>query len=249
MKSPKRLALLLTTVTMFFTLTACSSQPIAPAPSTSEPTASAPASSEPDASAPASSTPAPSVSASSTPASSEPVASVPVSSAPVSSEPAASVPASSTPSAPASSEPAASTPASSVPANSDSEANSTVKEPETVLIDQNGVKIIRIGNLYRTSSSTGPQLKVRIENNSAYNITAQTRKTSVNGYTLGDFGSSMYIDVASGEKAYGTLTIVDRNLKEAGITTIETLTVTFNIYDSDQWGKLLFNTNSVTIKF
>ena len=211
MKSPKRLALLLTTVTMFFTLIACSSQPIAPAPSTSEPTASAPASSEPDASAPASSTPAPS--------------------------------------APASSEPAASTPASSVPANSDSEANSTVKEPETVLIDQNGVKIIRIGNLYRTSSSTGPQLKVRIENNSAYNITAQTRKTSVNGYTLGDFGSSMYIDVASGEKAYGTLTIVDRNLKEAGITTIETLTVTFNIYDSDQWGKLLFNTNPVTIKF
>lgn len=90
---------------------------------------------------------------------------------------------------------------------------------------------------------------MRIENNSAYNITVQTRKTSVNGYTLGDFGSSMSIDVASGEKAYGALTIVDRNLKEAGITTIETLTVTFNIYDSDHWGKLLFSTNPVTINF
>ena len=245
MKSPKRLALLLTTVTMFFTLTACSSQPIAPAPSTSEPTASAPASSEPDASAPASSTPAPSVPASSTPASSEPVASVPVSSAPVSSEPAASVPASSTPSAPASSEPAASTPASSVPANSDSEANSTVKEPETVLIDQNGVKIILIGSLHRTSSSIGPQLTFRIENNTNLDIIVQPRKTSVNGYTM---DASMSTHVNRGEKAYGTFFIYDKSLKEAGITTIETIKTCFLAFDSNTW-KDYFLSDSVTINF
>ena len=243
MKSPKRLALLLTTVTMFFTLTACSSQPIAPAPSTSEPTASAPASSEPDASAPASSTPAPSVPASSTPASSEPVASVPVSSAPVSSEPAASVPASSTPSA--SSEPAASAPASSVPANSDAEANSTVKEPETVLIDQNGVKIILIGSLHRTSSSIGPQLTFRIENNTNLDIIVQPRKTSVNGYTM---DASMSTHVNRGEKAYGTFFIYDKSLKEAGITTIETIKTCFLAFDSNTWENY-FLSDSVTINF
>ena len=170
MKNLKKLALLLTTVMMFFTLTACSSQP-------------------------------------------------------------------STPTVP--------NPDTNGTSNS---SNSSAPKNEVELVNRDGVKITIVGGLDTTGSVFGPQLKLRVENSSGHNITVQSRKTSVNGYTMGDFGAIMSIDVTHGEKAYGTFTLYNSKLQDAGITTIQNIKTSFHVYDSDSWNTL-FDTDLITITF
>ena len=126
--------------------------------------------------------------------------------------------------------------------------SSTTSQGELELVNQDGVKIILVGKLDLTGNLFGPQLHLRIENNSGHDLTVQSRKTSVNGYTLGDFGASMSIDVVNGEKAYGTFTLINSDLQEAGITTIESIRTTFHVFDSDTWDTY-FDSDPVTITF
>lgn len=119
---------------------------------------------------------------------------------------------------------------------------------EVELVNRDGVKITIVGGLDTTGSVFGPQLKLRVENSSGHNITVQSRKTSVNGYTMGDFGAIMSIDVTNGEKAYGTFTLYNSKLQDAGITTIQNIKTSFHVYDSDSWNTL-FDTDLITIKF
>lgn len=126
--------------------------------------------------------------------------------------------------------------------------SSTTSQGELELVNQNGVKIILVGKLDLTGNLFGPQLHLRIENNSGHDLTVQSRKTSVNGYTLGDFGASMSIDVVNGEKAYGTFTLINSDLQESGITTIESIRTTFHVFDSNTWD-IYFDSDPVTITF
>lgn len=132
MKNLKKLALLLTTVMMFFTLTACSSQP-------STPTVPNP--------------------------------------------------------------------------DTNGTSNSSASKNEVELVNRDGVKITIVGGLDTTGSVFGPQLKLRVENSSGHNITVQSRKTSVNGYTMGDFGAIMSIDVTNGEKPTAPLPFTTANFR------------------------------------
>lgn len=125
---------------------------------------------------------------------------------------------------------------------------STTSKGEVELVNQDGVKITLIGGLDTKSSYFGPELKLRVENNSGHNITVQSRKTSVNGCTMGDFGAIMSIDVTNGEKAYGTFTLYSSKLEDAGITTIKTIKTSFHVFDSDSWNNL-FYTDLITISF
>ena len=127
-------------------------------------------------------------------------------------------------------------------------SNSSSSKNEVELVNRDGVKITIIGGLDTTGSMFGPQLKLRVENSSGHDITVQSRKTSVNGYTLGDFGAIMSIDVLNGEKAYGTFTLLNSDLQDAGITTIQNIKTSFHVYDSDSWNTL-FDTDLITIKF
>lgn len=125
---------------------------------------------------------------------------------------------------------------------------STTSKGEVELVNQDGVKITLIGGLDTKSSYFGPELKLRVENNSGHNITVQSRKTSVNGCTMDDFGAIMSIDVTNGEKAYGTFTLYSSKLEDAGITTIKTIKTSFHVFDSDSWNNL-FDTDLITISF
>lgn len=118
----------------------------------------------------------------------------------------------------------------------------------TELYNQDGVKITLIGGLDTKGSIFGPQLKLYIENNTNRDIMVQSRKTSVNGYTMGDFGAIMSIDVAKGGKAYGTYTLYSSKLKAANITRIESIKTSFCIIDADSY-RTLVNTNMITITF
>lgn len=125
---------------------------------------------------------------------------------------------------------------------------STTSKGEVELVNQDGVKIVLIGGLDTTGSMFGPQLKLRIENTSGHNITVQSRKTSVNGFTMGDLGAIMSIDVTNGEKAYGTFTLYSSKLQDAGITTIQNIKTSFHVYDADSWATI-FDTDLITISF
>ena len=138
---------------------------------------------------------------------------------------------------------------STTPTVTNPETNtSTTSKGEVELVNRDGVKITLIGGLDTKSSYFGPELKLRVENNSGHNITVQSRKTSVNGCTMGDFGAIMSIDVTNGEKAYGTFTLYNSKLEDAGITTIKTIKTSFHVFDSDSWNNL-FDTDLITISF
>lgn len=134
--------------------------------------------------------------------------------------------------------------------NSASSGNNSTNSSssEIELVNQNGVKITLIGGLDLKGSYFGPRLKLRIENNSGHDITVQSRKTSVNGYTLGDFGATMSADVLNGQKAYDYFTLSSSKLEDAGITTIHEIKTSFHVFNSDTWDTD-FDTELVTIKF
>lgn len=101
---------------------------------------------------------------------------------------------------------------------------------ERVIYNQNDIIITVMGIDYE--SWFGPQISLLIENNSAQNITVQSRNSSVNGYMI-DF--QMSSDISVGKKAYDTITIMDSSLEIAGIETIANLEFSFHIFDSSTW--------------
>lgn len=123
--------------------------------------------------------------------------------------------------------------------------SSTPSDPhikETVVAEQNGVRITLVGLSY-TNSIFGPEFKFRIENTTDKSLTIQVRNTSVNGYTVSPIMST---EVGAGEKAYGTLTIFNTDLKDCGIRTIETLRTKFHIFYTDSFINC-FDTDLITI--
>lgn len=122
---------------------------------------------------------------------------------------------------------------------------STTSKGEVELVNQNGVKIILVGNLDLNGNILGPQIKIRVENNSGRNIIVQTRNTSVNGYSM---DAIMSCGVNNGEKGYDTMLFLNSNLSDAGITTIQTIKTSFLIADSSTY-YTIFKTDPVTINF
>ena len=116
--------------------------------------------------------------------------------------------------------------------------------PETVVSEQNGVRITLVSLDY-SHSILGPELKFRIENTTTQNLTVQVRNTSVNGYTITPVMSA---DVGAGEKAYGTLTIFKSDLDDCGIRRIEVLRTKFHVFNTDTY-RNVFDTDSVTMSF
>ncbi len=117
---------------------------------------------------------------------------------------------------------------------------------QTVLYNEGGIKITAVD--FSTSSNIyGPQIRVRIENNSGRNITVQCRNTTVNGYTFGTYDSLMSINVGNGQKATGPITLMNSALKNYGITRVRDVTTSFYIFDMDNYFSRATVTNPVTI--
>lgn len=97
---------------------------------------------------------------------------------------------------------------------------------ECVLYDEDGVRITVKGI---EDSFTGPDIKLLVENNTNKNIAVGCSDFIVNGITM---HGSLYIDVASGKKSNGTLSLYNSDLEVAGIEDITTIR-TFEAYISD----------------
>lgn len=95
----------------------------------------------------------------------------------------------------------------------------------------NNIDIV-IKGLAEKDSVLGKQIIVYIANESDTNITVQARNMSVNGFMIDPIFSC---DVVVGKHAVDTITLPKKKLEENEIQTIETITLSFHIYDAITW--------------
>jgi len=115
-------------------------------------------------------------------------------------------------------------------ADTENDRNKSAEEvtiKEQVIYNGNDIAVTVKG--FNESSLFGPEVKVLIENNSAKNITIQTRKSSVNGLMTESMFSA---DVAAGKKVNDAITFISSELKAAGITTIKDIEFSLHIFET-----------------
>lgn len=130
-------------------------------------------------------------------------------------------------------------------ANSQAEQETDAQEvilPETVLYDQNGIRITATG--LTTDSLLGPELNLLVENDSAQNILVQPDYCMVNGYMMDGLLST---DVAAGKKANDSVDFLRNVLTRCGIETITDIELALVISDGDTW-QTLYETGPVTLQ-
>ena len=113
---------------------------------------------------------------------------------------------------------------------------------ETVLFDQNGIRITATG--LSTDSLFGPELNLLVENDSAQNIVVQPNYCMVNGYMMDGLLSA---DVAAGKKANDTLDFLSNALARCGIETITDIELDLVVSDGDSW-QTLYETGPVILQ-
>ena len=94
-----------------------------------------------------------------------------------------------------------------------------------------GVEIV-IKGLAQEESWLGREIIVYIHNENDKNITIQARDVSVNGFMVDPIFSC---DVVAGKHAMDTITIMNSDLKKNEIKNIESVELSFHIFDEDSW--------------
>ncbi|MGN0545996.1 MAG: lipoprotein [Acutalibacteraceae bacterium] len=120
----------------------------------------------------------------------------------------------------------------------------TVDDSGFVAVDRDGVKLV-IKKLDSEDSFWGADVYVYVENNSDKDITVQTRDVSVNGFMA---DPSFSCDVPAGKKAFDTITFMESDLENNGITDITTLELYFHVFDMNNWNGI-FDSDTVTVTF
>ena len=113
---------------------------------------------------------------------------------------------------------------------------------ETVLFDQDGIRITATG--LSTDSLFGPELNLLVENDSAQNIVVQPNYCMVNGYMMDGLLSA---DVAAGKKANDTLDFLSNALARCSIETITDIELDLVVSDGDSW-QTLYETGPVILQ-
>jgi hypothetical protein len=109
-----------------------------------------------------------------------------------------------------------------------------------LLYEGNGITI-----MYQSVSEGlfGPEINVSISNDSEENVTIQVRDCSVNGFMMDPIFSS---DIVAGKKANDTITFMSDDFEENGITSIETIELSFKIFVTDTFDNIV-STDPITI--
>ncbi len=104
---------------------------------------------------------------------------------------------------------------------------------EKVIYDDDGIVVTATG--IDVSGLFGPELKVKVENNSSNNVTIQTRDCSINGLMVDTIFSC---DVVAGKKANDSITFAQSELDISGITTIKDIEFTLLVLDSETYDEI-----------
>lgn len=116
----------------------------------------------------------------------------------------------------------------------------TIKE--TVLVDQEQIKITALE--YVKDRLWGQGIQLQIKNNSNENIAVTLNSMSVNNYMVTD--DLFYCDVAAGKTGNDTIYLSDSFLKSAGIETVADIVMDFRISSSDTY-ETLFDVKDVEL--
>lgn len=130
-----------------------------------------------------------------------------------------------------------------------------VEKDNSVEVDENHVfideQMIYEGNDIKVTATGldlegifGPSITVLIENNSAKDITVQSRSSSVNGIMVETIFSS---DVAAGKKANDSITLSSTDLENAAITTIKDIEFSLHIIDGSSWDSIV-DTDTIVLQ-
>lgn len=114
---------------------------------------------------------------------------------------------------------------------------------ETVLFDQDGIRITATG--LSTDSLFGPELNLLVENDSTQNIVVQPNYCMVNGYMMTDL---LYSDLAPHSHAVDTLTLLGSELEDNHIDTITDAELSLQITDADYY-QTIDSTAPITLHF
>lgn len=110
--------------------------------------------------------------------------------------------------------------------------------------NDNGVEIV-VKGLSESGSWLGPAVVVYIYNSGSRDITVQARDVSINGFMVESIFSS---DVVVGKHAIDTITFLSSDLEENGIESIESVELSFHVFDMESWDTIV-DTSPVTINF
>lgn len=103
----------------------------------------------------------------------------------------------------------------------------------TELYNDNGVRIV--GKYVNEDSFWGCGVLLYIENHSGQNITVRCEDLSINGYMVDEFFSSTVYD---GKYAIDEITIMDSDLEENDITSVDNVELEFEIENADTYDKI-----------
>ena len=113
----------------------------------------------------------------------------------------------------------------------------------TVLVDQDGVKIVYRG--LENDGLMGPQILLYLENNTDQSVTVQQRNMSLNGFMIDGIFSC---ELEAGKKAVDHISVFDSDLEENGITELENGELSFHIFATEGWNTI-FDTEDIAIEF
>ncbi len=109
-----------------------------------------------------------------------------------------------------------------------------VDDAGQVLYNENGIKII--GKYVNESDFWGKAIMLYTENTSGRNVMITTEDVSINGFTFGSavFSSTVY----DGKKSYDSITLFSTELEENGISSVDEVSLKFNIVDPDTYSTI-----------
>ncbi|MDW7655661.1 MAG: hypothetical protein SCM11_00655 [Bacillota bacterium] len=113
-----------------------------------------------------------------------------------------------------------------------------------IALDQRDIKLV-IKRLDSEDSFWGAEIYVYLENNSKQNITVQIEDCSINGFMIDPMFSC---DVLAGKKAFDTITLMESDLEENEIESIDEIELYFNVFNADTWDDI-FQSDIVKISF
>ncbi|HBU12825.1 MAG TPA: hypothetical protein DEB31_08930 [Clostridiales bacterium] len=113
-----------------------------------------------------------------------------------------------------------------------------------VIYDQDGIVIVITG-VTAIADSIFTEILFSIQNNTEQNFTVQARNVSINDIMIDPIMST---DIVAGKTANTELTFLTADLVENGISELQTLEVSFHIFDSDTWENIV-DTEAIVLEF
>ncbi|MCL2631853.1 MAG: hypothetical protein FWD45_02020 [Coriobacteriia bacterium] len=114
----------------------------------------------------------------------------------------------------------------------------------TLIYEDEGLTVI-IQSIDDKDSFWGTDIYVYVENRTGSDVTVTLRNTSVNGFMIDPL---FYCEVASGKRAYDSITFLESYLEENDIDSIDSMEFSLHIYDSGTW-RTIKDTDVITVTF